>query len=92
MAIGIFRKIGDFAKKIFSKGKEVIGRLLPVAANVASMIPHPAAQMIGTGLNIANQTLGNLMDNTGFGNSSTIPSLPGSAPEGTSNLLHFNKI
>ena len=83
MAIGIFRKIGDFAKKIFSKGKEVIGRLLPVAANVASMIPHPVAQTIGAGLNIANNTLAPLLnDNTTF------------EPQrnNVSGMIEFNKI
>ena len=93
MAIGIFRKIGDFAKKIFSKGKEVIGRLLPVAANVASMIPHPAAQMIGTGLNIANSTLAPLFNDSAtntspFANNTTTTE----PPRNVSGMIEFNKI
>ena len=69
MAIGIFRKIGDFAKKVWDAGKRVASRLLPIASTIAGAIPHPAAQAIGMGLNLANQTLGNLMSNTGGFNS-----------------------
>ena len=87
MAIGIFRKIGEFAKNLFSKGKEVVSRLLPVAAQVASFIPHPAAQAIGAGLNIANQTLGNLMSNP----PPALPTLPGSS-SGVSDLIKFSRV
>ena len=90
MAIGIFRKIGDFAKKIFSKGKEVIGRLLPVAANVASMIPHPVAQTIGAGLNMANNTLAPLFRDDDNSATNTTTSEP--PRNNVSGLIEFNKL
>ena len=94
MAIGIFRKIGDFAKNVWDAGKRVASRLLPVASSNASAIPHPAAQAIGMGLNMANQTLGNLMSNTGGFNSApapSLPTLPGSS-SGVSDLIKFSKV
>ena len=85
MAIGIFRKIGEFAKNLFTKGRNVLARLLPVAANVVSMIPHPVAQTIGTGLNIANNTLAPL-----FNDNATVPN--NEPQRNVSGLLEFNKI
>ena len=88
MAIGIFRKIGDFAKKVFSKGKEVIGRLLPAIAPVVSMIPHPAAKAIGTALTVAQPAISTLM------NSSDSRGAPNSAPQrnNVSGMLEFNRL
>lgn len=97
MAIGIFRKIGDFFKKVFKKVVPIVRKVAQVAAPVLQAIPHPAAQGIGMGLQFANQTLGNLANTTGLVNSSDVGGLPSipvikSAPENVSDLIKFSKI
>ena len=87
MAIGIFRKIGDFAKKVFSKGAEVFKRLAPAAATALSLIPHPAAKMIGTGLGAVSSML-NATDT--FNNITVPPTMP--QRNDVSGLIEFNKI
>ena len=88
MAIGIFRKLGDFFSNAFQKVMPVIRGIGSVAGSVLSAIPHPVAQTIGSGINTVNQTLGNLMDNV-----PTLPTLPGSAASsGVSDLIKFSKV
>lgn len=90
MAIGIFRKLGDFFSNAFQKVMPVVRGVGNIASSVLGAIPHPVAQSIGAGINTVNQTLGNLMDRTGLGGSS-LPSLPGSA-NGVSDLIKFSKV
>ena len=62
-----FSDVGDGIKQAFSKGRDFIKSVLPVAKPIMNtitpmlkMAPHPAAQGIGTGLEWANKFLDHL--------------------------------
>ena len=67
MTVGIFRKISDLFNEAL-KGKGFLGSILPalnkvidVGSSIMQASPSPLVSTLGTGIQAANTTLGNLM-------------------------------
>ena len=63
-AVGFWKKVVDFGKKVWggvkNVAKNIIAPVAKVAAPIISSIPHPAAQTIGRGLNVMQPIISRL--------------------------------
>lgn len=81
---GFWKNLWSGIKKVFKVGAPIARQLAGAVGSIASMIPHPVAQGIGKGANIANTVLGALGAGKGRGR----PRKNGGAHMRTSSLSH----